>query len=56
MDLDMITSGRMFCFYSSFRQVLSEAQGVRTNKALPKIGVRVAVGGGKSGYPFVDGL
>lgn len=43
MDTDTVTSGRMLCFYSLFRQMLSEAQGVRTNKALPKIGVRVDI-------------
>lgn len=32
----MVTSGRTLFFYSLFRQVLSEAQGVRINKALPK--------------------
>lgn len=37
MDVDMVTSGRMLFFFILFRQMLSEARGVRINKALAKM-------------------
>lgn len=43
MDTDMVTSGRMLGLYSLVRQMLFEAQRVRTNEVLPNIGVRAGI-------------